>query len=80
MTLCILLINKKSLKPSILNGFQAFYSQKVSKTELYQVSTKKQYFYGKLRNFSHGIHRKTKAYSTNFHGSPIVQNECLQTL
>jgi hypothetical protein len=35
MTLCILLINKKSLKPSILNGFQAFYSQKVSKTELY---------------------------------------------
>jgi hypothetical protein len=33
MTLCILLINKKSLKPSILNGFQAFYSQKVSKTE-----------------------------------------------
>ena len=36
MTLCILLINKKSLKPSILNGFQAFYSQKVSKTELYQ--------------------------------------------
>jgi hypothetical protein len=48
--------------------------------QLYQVSTKKQYFYGKLRNFSHGIHRKTKAYSTNFHGSPIVQNECLQTL
>jgi hypothetical protein len=35
MTLCILLINKKSLKPSILNGFQAFYSQKVSKTESY---------------------------------------------
>jgi hypothetical protein len=57
MTLCILLINKKSLKPSILNGFQAFYSQKVSKTEFYPLQ--------RIKSIKHEIFMRCKTQKSN---------------